>query len=105
MNDGGYGAEVHKLGAQGFDPDLARWRSPDFVALAKAFGGDGLLLKSEAELPAALAKGLAAGGLYLIDARISPTTLSDPYEKLILGRESRAPLLRHPARAGASNAL
>ena len=99
MNDGGYGAEVHKLSAQGFDPDLARWTPPDYVAIARAFGGDGVLLKSEDELPAALQKGLAAGGLFLIDARLSPTTLSDPYEKLNLGRENQAPLLRRPVRA------
>ena len=43
-NDAGYGAEVHKLVAKGFDEKLAQWESPDFVALAKAFGGDGVLL-------------------------------------------------------------
>ena len=44
-NDAGYGAEVHKLVAKGFDEKLAQWESPNFVALAKAFGGDGVLLK------------------------------------------------------------
>ena len=34
-NDAGYGAEVHKLIAKGFDDRLAQWDSPDFVALAK----------------------------------------------------------------------
>lgn len=99
MNDGGYGAEVHKLSAQGFDPDLARWTPPDYVSIARAFGGDGVLLKSESDLPAALQKGFAANGLFLIDARLSPTTLSDPYEKLNLGRENQAPLLRRPGGA------
>ena len=28
--------------AKGFDEKLAQWESPDFVALAKAFGGDGV---------------------------------------------------------------
>ena len=36
-NDGGYGAEVHKLTAKGFNEKLAQWESPDFVAVAKAF--------------------------------------------------------------------
>ena len=40
-NDEGYGAEVHKLTAKGFNEKLAQWVSPDFVALAKAFGGEG----------------------------------------------------------------
>ena len=44
-NDCGYGAEVHKLVAKGFNEKLAHWESPNFVAIAKAFGGDGVLLK------------------------------------------------------------
>ena len=49
-NDAGYGAEVHKLMAKGFDEKLAQWESPDFVALAKAFAGDGVLLKDPSKL-------------------------------------------------------
>jgi thiamine pyrophosphate-dependent acetolactate synthase large subunit-like protein len=93
-NDAGYGAEVHKLVAKGFDEKLAQWESPDFVALAKAFGGDGVKLSSPAELGAAVTEGLRKGGLYLIDARVSPSTATDPYAKVYFGRESQAPLLR-----------
>jgi acetolactate synthase I/II/III large subunit len=93
-NDTGYGAEVHKLIAKGFDEKLAQWESPNFVALAKAFGGDGVLLKDPSELGPAVAEGLRKGGLYLIDARVSPTTPTDPYAKVHYGRESHAPLLR-----------
>lgn len=96
LNDAGYGAEVHKLRSQGFDAGLARWKSPDYVAIAKAFGGDGILLEREGDLPRALAQGLRQGGLYLIDCRISPSTLSDPYQKIHHGSENRAPLLRRP---------
>ena len=78
-NDAGYGAEVHKLVAKGFDEKLAQWESPNFVALAKAFGGDGVLLKDASELGGAIAEGLRKGGLYLIDARVSPTTPTEPY--------------------------
>ena len=35
-----------------------------------------------------------AGGLYLIDVRVSPTTASDPYAKVHYGVANRAPLLR-----------
>ncbi|HEY8287916.1 MAG TPA: thiamine pyrophosphate-binding protein [Acetobacteraceae bacterium] len=93
-NDGGYGAEVHKLKVKGFDPALAQWESPDFVAIAKAFGGDGVRLAREADLGAAVAEGLRKGGLFLIDARVSPTTAADPYAKVHYGMENRAPLLR-----------
>ncbi len=81
-NDAGYGAEVHKLVAKGFDEKLAQWESPNFVALAKAFGGDGVLLKDPSELGGAITEGLRKGGLYLIDARVSPTTATDPYAKV-----------------------
>ena len=93
-NDGGYGAEVHKLVAKGFNEKLAQWESPDFVALAKAFGGDGVLLKDVSEIGAAVAEGLRKGGLYLIDARVSPSTPTEPYAKVYFGHESKAPLLR-----------
>ena len=93
-NDGGYGAEVHKLKVKGFDVRLAQWNSPDFVALAKAFGGDGVRLSKESDIGEAVAKALRQGGLYLIDARVSPSTPSDPYAKVHYGIENRAPLLR-----------
>ena len=93
-NDNGYGAEVHKLVAKGFDEKLAQWESPDFVALAKAFGGDGVLLRDPSEIGAAIQDGLRKGGLFLIDARVSPSTATDPYAKVYFGVENRAPLLR-----------
>src|SRR4051812_12840781 len=93
-NDTGYGAEVHKLVAKGFDEKLAQWESPNFVALAKAFGGDGVLLNDPSELPGAITEGLHKGGLYLIDARVSPSTPTEPYAKVHFGQESHAPLLR-----------
>jgi acetolactate synthase-1/2/3 large subunit len=93
-NDAGYGAEVHKLVAKGFNEKLAQWPSPDFVALAKAFGGDGVLLKDPSEIGAAVAEGQRKGGLYLIDARVSASTPTEPYAKVYFGQESHAPLLR-----------
>jgi len=94
MNDGGYGAETHKLDGKGLDRTTALHGYPDFVALAKAFGGDGMLLGSEDELPAAIKAGFASKGLYLIDARISPTTPSDSHRKVHLGIPNTTPLLR-----------
>jgi acetolactate synthase-1/2/3 large subunit len=93
-NDAGYGAEVHKLVAKGFDEKLAQWESPNFVALAKAFGGDGVKLANASEIGGAVTEGLRKGGLYLIDARVSPTMPTDPYAKVYFGTESKAPLLR-----------
>ena len=72
MNDAGYGAEVFKMRAKGFDSTLAQWDSPDFVAVSRALGGDGVRLQSETEIGDALNIGLKQGGLYLIDA-LPPT--------------------------------
>ncbi len=93
-NDAGYGAEVHKLVAKGFNEKLAQWESPNFVAIAKAFGGDGVQLNDASEVGAAIKVGLAKGGLYLIDARVSPSTPTEPYAKVYFGEVSKAPLLR-----------
>jgi acetolactate synthase-1/2/3 large subunit len=94
MNDGGYGAEVYKMRAKGFDSTLAQWNSPDFVDVSRALGGDGIRLQSETEIGEALKTGLKKGGLYLIDARISPTSPTDRYLKHHFGEENKAPLLR-----------
>jgi thiamine pyrophosphate-dependent acetolactate synthase large subunit-like protein len=94
MNDAGYGAEVHKLRSKNLGTGMAQWDSPDFVAVARALGGDGVLLKSENEIGDAVKKGIAAGGLYLIDARTSPTAFNDRYGKIFFGVKNQAPLLR-----------
>jgi thiamine pyrophosphate-dependent acetolactate synthase large subunit-like protein len=93
-NDGGYGAEVHKLRAKGFDPALAQWPSADFAAIARGFGGDGMRIDALDELAPAVRRGLASKRLFVIDARVSPSVMSDPYEKLHYGMPNRAPLLR-----------
>lgn len=96
-NDAGFGAEVHKLQAKGFRSQLAQWASPDFVALARAFGGDGVRIESEDQIEGAIRSGLAGGGLFLIDARVSPTAISDAYQKIHFGEPNRAPILKYTA--------
>lgn len=94
MNDSGYGAEVHKLRWKGQDPRDAMWQSPDFVAIARAFGGEGVRIHEESELAEAVARALKYKGPFLIDARVSPSMISDSYAKVFLGKENHAPLLR-----------
>lgn len=94
MNDSGYGAEVLKMTWKKRDPRDARWKSPDYVALARGFGGDGVRITSEAELAGALERGFAYDGPFVIDAPISPTLVSDSYARLFLGQPNQIPLLR-----------
>lgn len=93
-NDGGYGAEVHKLRAQQADAGIAQWKPADFVAIARGFGGDGMRVTQIEQLQPALAAGLKQGGLFVIDLCVSPSVVSDPYAKLFFGRPNQAPLLR-----------
>ena len=97
MNDSGYGAEVLKMQWKGRDPRDATWKSPDYVALARGFGGDGVRIDKEADLTAAIAQAVKAKGPFIIDARISPTLVSDSYSRIFQGQVNQAPLLR-PAR-------
>ena len=43
---------------------------------------------------AAIERAVTAGGVHLIDMRVSPTTMTDTYTKLHFGGENRAPILR-----------
>lgn len=95
-NDCGYGAEVHKLRAKNLDPEMGRWgTSPDFVAIARAFGGEGRLVTEAGQVGAALKEGFASKGLFVIDARVSPSVVSDPYQKVQFGVANSAPHLRY----------
>lgn len=93
-NDGGYGAEVHKLRAQQADPGIAQWKPADFMAIARGFGGDGARVTQIGQLQPALEEGVRRGGLYVVDLCVSPSVVSDPYAKLFFGQPNRAPLLR-----------
>lgn len=94
MNDSAYGAEVLKQQWKGRGTHGAQWTSPDFVAIARGFGGDGLLLRKEEELTEALERARMFKGPFVIDARISPTLVSDAYSRLFLAQDNRIPLLR-----------
>ncbi len=94
MNDSAYGAEVLKLQWKGRDVRGAQWTSPDYVALARGFGGDGVVLEREDDIATAIERASASEGPFLIDARISPTLVSDAYSRLFLAQENRIPLLR-----------
>ncbi|MCB1396881.1 MAG: thiamine pyrophosphate-binding protein [Rhodobacter sp.] len=93
-NDNGFGAEVHKLRAKGMNPALGSWTGPDLVAIARSLGAEATALESEDQIGAAIERAVTAGGVHLIDMRVSPTTMTDTYTKLHFGGENRAPILR-----------
>lgn len=53
-NDQGHGSERRSMKNRGEDPGLANFANPDFAAVARALGGDGLNVRSADDLRAAL---------------------------------------------------
>ncbi|ARE41003.1 Acetolactate synthase large subunit [Rhodovulum sp. P5] len=53
--------------------DLA---NPDYPALARAYGGDGVVVADQADFPAALNRALAANGPFVIELRLDPEALA-----------------------------
>jgi acetolactate synthase I/II/III large subunit len=85
MNDGALGAEYHRLGRMGIDPDLAAYDRAGFEAIAKAFGLPAYTLDTVAGAGDVVEAFLAADGPMLVDVRAS--------------RRSIVPLYRPPAAA------
>jgi len=87
FNDGGLGAEVHKLKVKGHSSHLAVFPTPDFVGIARSVGADGVIVTHENEIAAAIQAGRDFKGFYVIDVRISPATISDPYLRQHFGQK------------------
>lgn len=68
MNDEQYGSEVKYLRKFGLPLDIAQQSMPDSIALARTFGGDGVILSTDEDL----ANLELASGLFLVEARIDP---------------------------------
>ncbi|NYT24137.1 thiamine pyrophosphate-binding protein [Alcaligenaceae bacterium] len=94
-NDVGYGAEMHKLKAKGLDSNLGKWNdTTNFAAVAKGFGGDGMVITDLSQLDEAMKRAMQSPTLYVLDVRVSPSVMTDAYLKLHFGIENNAPALR-----------
>lgn len=74
FNDGCYGAEHIQFRDKQLDPAVSLFDWPEFVPLARALGGDGIMIASEADLDG-LPEALAARDRtrpFLIDVRLDP---------------------------------
>lgn len=56
LNDGGYGAEIHKLRNVGADPSMAIFGRPDFASMARGFKLDGETITSTDQFAGAFAR-------------------------------------------------
>lgn len=74
FNDGGYGANREMMtGAYG-QSQWTEFENPDYVMIARAYGAEGERIDRTEDLPAALARAVAAGKPYIIDVPISIET-------------------------------
>jgi len=71
-NDSAYGAEHIQFLDRKMDPTLAEFEWPSFAVIAKSLGGDGLEVRSNAELETALEALQDRKGPYLIELRLDP---------------------------------
>ena len=85
MNNQMLGAEYYKLDAHKMNAALATIATPDLGAVATAFGGKGRLVRSIAELRAAVAEWLAKPGPMMIDVRIATSVITLPYRRIHYG--------------------
>jgi acetolactate synthase-1/2/3 large subunit len=76
LNDARYGMieqGMQSIGWQPFETDFPR---ADFVAIARAMGGDGVRVDREADIAEALRAGLSSLGPFVIDVIIDPSELA-----------------------------
>jgi thiamine pyrophosphate-dependent acetolactate synthase large subunit-like protein len=92
-NDGGFGAEAHKLRASDRDEHLASYPSPDFAAVASGFGGSGHRIDDLGQFRHAMRSLAGQRRPTVLDVRVSPQVVSDPYRRLHFGLDNRAPRL------------
>ncbi|QXT38155.1 thiamine pyrophosphate-binding protein [Gymnodinialimonas ceratoperidinii] len=71
-NDSAYGAEHIQFVDRQMDPSLTQFHWPSFAQIAKSLGGDGVEVRSDAELETALTALRDRKGPFLIDLRLDP---------------------------------
>lgn len=83
LNDGAYGAEVHKLRSYGISEAESIFGRPDFAAIARGFGIDGIRVDGDhPDVSVALDQFASRRGPLVVDVHISRTVPSIRYRRL-----------------------
>jgi thiamine pyrophosphate-dependent acetolactate synthase large subunit-like protein len=85
VNDGGYGAEVHKFRAQGYDPTESQHGRGDIAAIARGFGLRGEKVTSLNRFEDLFAAHQKAGQSELWDLHVDDAIPSMPYRRIHFG--------------------
>lgn len=76
LNDARYGMIEQGMQSVGWQPFETDFPRADFVAIARAMGGDGIRVEREEDVAAALQAGLASLGPFVIDVLIDPAEIA-----------------------------
>jgi len=76
VNDGAYGAEYHNFRFMGLSPELSLFDRPDYAAIARAYGGEGVTIESLEQIETLRPLVDPPRGLVLLDVRTDPSIMS-----------------------------
>jgi len=85
VNDGGYGAEVHKFRAQGYDAKESVHGRGDIASIARGFGLRGEKVTSLGRFKELFAAHAQAGQSELWDLHVDDAIPSMPYRRIHFG--------------------
>jgi thiamine pyrophosphate-dependent acetolactate synthase large subunit-like protein len=85
VNDGGYGAEVHKFRAQGYDPKESQHGRGDIASIARGFGLRGETITSLNRFKKLFEAHVQAGQAELWDLHTDDKIPSAPYRRIHFG--------------------
>jgi len=88
MNDGAYGAEVHKLNAMGLRTDESIFGPIDLAAIARGFGLAAVTVDSDGGTREAIQRWVDEGGPTLIDVKVSRTVVAPSYRRNYFGEDA-----------------
>ena len=71
-NDSAYGAEHIQFLDRKMDPSLTEFHWPSFAGIARSLGGEGIEVRSDADLEAAIAALETRKGPFLIELHLDP---------------------------------
>lgn len=86
MNDGAYGAEVHKMRSRNVSGEEAVFGRPDLAAIARGFGLEASTVTADGQLQEAIEAYRANPRPTLIDVHMSSNVLSRQYRRLFFGK-------------------
>ncbi|WP_149538367.1 thiamine pyrophosphate-binding protein [Siccirubricoccus phaeus] len=85
INDGGYGAEIHKFRAGGLSPETVIHGRGDLAGVANGFGVRGTTVNQLGRMPGLFAEHQAANTAGLWDVHTDDTVVSRPYRRIHYG--------------------